>query len=268
MDNAVLEWAKIVVAAIGGGFVVKLLDIGYLELRRRDEKQKSATKFVDQHLDPLLKAADEFVGKLHSLGKEDFRPLADVSDGDPFSHAEFGSTVYLIARFWAQIEILRQQALYVSISEDPRGRWLQQFLDCLESRGVRLIDRISQRAIGETLIADSGAITVRYIEFIKSLETSDTSRWFAPLTALLRKATHTTERQQLLQYAIVVHAMIDALDPGRSVTRNRPAIPGKLSKRTWRDLKYRVFGTYLTFVVDAEKYIGRPKIRAADTRGH
>jgi hypothetical protein len=209
MANGLIEWAKVLAAAIGGGFVVKLLDIAYLEFRRRDEKRQIATKFVDQHLDPLLKAADELAGKLLSLGKEDFQSLADIPDVDPFSHSDFGSTTYLIARLWAQIEILRQQALYVSISEDQRGRWLQQFLDCMESRGVRLIDRISQRAVGETLILDSGAATVRYIDFIKSVETSDTSRWLTPLATLLRKATHTTERQQLLRYTAVIHAMID-----------------------------------------------------------
>ena len=179
-------------------------------------------------------------------------------------HPQRSLQPYLIARLSAQIEILRQQALYVSISEDQRGRWLQQFLVCMESRGVRLIDRISQLAVGETLIADLGTVTIRYIDFIKSVETSDTSRWLTRLVTLLRKATHTTERQHLLQYAVVIHAMIDTLDPSHSVTRDRPAVPGKLTKQTWRNLKYRVFGTYLAFVADVEKYIGRPKSWAAD----
>lgn len=265
--NELLEWAKLVVAGISGGAVVKFVDIAYLEIRRRADGRRSSSSFVDQHLDPLLKAADELVGKLLSLGKEDFKTFDEVDAAGPFSHADFGSTAYLIARFWAQIEILRQQALYVSISEDQRGRWLQAFLDCLESRGVRLIDRISQRAVGETLMADSGLATVRYIDFIKSLEAADTARWLEPLAELLVKAPHTTERQQLLQYSVVVHAMIDTLDPGHSVTRDRPAIPNKLSKQTWRALKYRVFGTYLTFVAHPEKYIGRPKKRAAGKVG-
>jgi hypothetical protein len=129
----------------------------------------------------------------------------------------------------------------------------------MESRGVRLIDRMSQRAVGETLIANSGVTTVRYIDFIKSVETTDTSHWLMPLARLLRKATHTTERQQLLLYAAVVHAMIDTLDRGHSVTRDRPAIPGKLTKQTWRDLRYRVFGAYRTFVTDAEKIYRPPE---------
>lgn len=260
--DELLEWSKVFVAAIGGGFVVKLLDIAYLEFRRRGDKRQSSSSFVDQHLDPLLKAADELVGKLHSLGREDFKSFSELDDKAPYFHSDFGGTTYLIARFWAQIEILRQQALYVSISADERGRWLQAFLDCLESRGVRLLDRISQRAVGETLLGESGTAAVRYIEFVKALESPDTARWLEPLANLLMNATHTTERQQLLQYGVVVHAMIDTLDPAHSVTRDRPAIPNKLSKQTWRDLNYRVFRTYLTFVRSREKYIGRPKTRA------
>ncbi|MFI4973438.1 MAG: hypothetical protein ACHP84_02740 [Caulobacterales bacterium] len=264
-DPELLDWTKVFFAAIGGGFVVKLLDIAYLELRRRADRQQSAKAFVDQHLDPLLKAADEVVGKVLSLAKEDFTSLGDAPEEEPFSHSDFGSTAYLIAKFWAQIEILRQQALYVSISEDRRGRWLQAFLDCMESRGVRLIDRISQRAVGETLIAAPGVVALRYVDFIRSLENTDTARWLAPLVAVLTNATHRTERQRLLQYAIVMHAMLDTLDPKHSVTRNRPAVPGKISKQTWRDLKYRVFGTYLKFVPSPEKYIGYPRIRTPDT---
>ena len=263
IDYSLIDWLKLFIAGISGGGAVKAADIIYLELRRSADRKQTATKFVDQHLDPLLKAADELVGKLNSLGKEDFRTFSELPS-DPLEHPDFGSTAYLIARFWAQVELLRQQALYVSISEDRRGRWLQSFLDCMESRGVRLIDRISQRAVGETLITSSGNGTVRYIEFIKSIENPDTARWLAPLCSVLVKAAHTTERQRLLQYGVVVHAMIDQLDKDHSVTRDRPAIPRKLSKRTWRDLNYRVFGTYLKFVEQPEKYIGRPTDRAAN----
>jgi hypothetical protein len=257
--SELIEWAKVIVAAIGGGTVVKLLDIAYQEFRRQGDKRQSSTSFIDQHLDPLLKAADELVGKLHSLGREDFRSFAEADRDSPFAHADVGSSIYLLARFWAQVEILRQQALYVSISAEERGRWLQAFLDCLESRGVRLVDRISQRAIAETMIASSGTATIRYIDFVQSLDSEGKARWLAPLTNLLAKATHTTERQLLLQYGAVIHAMIDTLDADHLVTRERPAIPNKLSKQTWRALNYRVFRRYLTFVKFPEKYIGRPK---------
>ncbi len=262
--DQVLEWTKVVVGGIGGGFVVKMLDIWYLEIRRRREKQQAASSFVDQHLDPLLKAADELVGKLLSLGREDFQSFADVGRLPFYRHADMGSTVYLFGRFWAQIEILRQQALYVSISAEARGRHLQAFLDCLESRKVRLIDRISQRAVGETLLDTSGVRTIRYIEFARALDESDAARWLEPLANLLMRSNYTAARQQILQYCVVVHAMIDTLDPTHAVTKERPAIPNKLSKQTWRDLNYRVFRNYLGFVAEYQKYLGGPKTRKAN----
>ena len=262
-----IGWAKVIVAALGSGFVLKILDIFYQEIRRYYDNLHSTSSFINQHLDPLLKAADELVGKLLSLGREDFKTFSGVDVETPYVHPDFVSTSFLFAMFWAQIEILRQQALYVSISAEERGRQLQKFLDCLESRKVRLIDRISQRAIGETLLAESGTATIPYIEFAETLLDSDyedlpdTPYWLLPLEAILKKATHTTERQQLLKYGVIVHAMIDTLDPDHSVTKARSPIPNKLSIRTWRDLNYRVFGPYLGFVKDREKYIGRPRRR-------
>ncbi len=261
-----LQWVQVIAGGMSGGFVVKLAEIVYQEIRRRGDKRQSSSRFIDEHLDPLLKAADELVGKLHSLGREDFRSFADVDGNAIYRHADLGSTAYLFGRFWAQIEILRQQALYVSISADERGRQLQAFLSCLESRRVRLIDRIAQRAVGETLLAESGVGTIHYIQFARMLDDPDTAQWLQPLANLFMKSTHTTERQQILQYCVVVRAMIDTLDPKHLVTRERPQISNKLSKQTWRDLNYRVFRTYLSFVPAHEKYIGRPKIRAEKIR--
>jgi hypothetical protein len=70
---------------------------------------------------------------------------------------------------------------------------------------------------------------------------------------------HTAQRQKLLQYGLVLHALIDTLDGQHVVTRNRPGLPGKLSRQTWRDLNYRVFRVYLPFVTDRRKYLGLPR---------
>jgi hypothetical protein len=87
-----------------------------------------------------------------------------------------------------------------------------------------------------------------------------------PLATFLSRTEHTTERQRLLQYGIVVHAMIDLLDPTHSITRARPSMPNKLTTKSWRALNYRVFGVYLTFVKDRQKYIGPPR-RRPETKG-
>ncbi|HEX7072470.1 MAG TPA: hypothetical protein VF226_00360 [Hyphomicrobiaceae bacterium] len=66
----IYDWLKLLGAAVGGGVTVKVLDILYQEFRRRSDSSASAKRFVDQHLDPLLKAADEVAGKLRSLAPE------------------------------------------------------------------------------------------------------------------------------------------------------------------------------------------------------
>jgi hypothetical protein len=87
-----------------------------------------------------------------------------------------------------------------------------------------------------------------------------------PLARFLSRTQHTTERQRLLQYGTVVHALIDTLDPEHLVTRNRPSMANKLSKRSWAALNYRVFRVYLEFVRNRQRYIKPPK-RAARTGG-
>ena len=69
-------------AGLLGALLVKVLEIGYQELRRRSERRRVAQRFVDEHLDPVLKAADELVGKLRSLAMADFKTLR----GRRFSH--------------------------------------------------------------------------------------------------------------------------------------------------------------------------------------
>ena len=261
----IYEWLKLLLAAFGGGLIVKILDILYQEFRRRSERSESAKRFVDAHLDPLLKAADELVGKLRSLASEDFKSLHNVDPGtDRIENRDFSSLIFLIAKLWANIEIIRREGLSVSIVKDVRGQRLQNFMDCIESRGVRVADRASQRAAGELMLTrrNDGATleTLLFIEFVRLIESDhEAQRWLLPLTRTLSRTRHTSERQQLLRYGIVIHAMIDTLDPDHEVTRARPSFPNKLSKKSWRDLKYRVFGQYLKFVPESGKYLGPPK---------
>jgi len=86
-------------------------------------------------------------------------------------------------------------------------------------------------------------------------------RWLQPLLQVMSHTRNGETRQKILQYAVVVHALIDTLDKGHLVTKNRPATPNKLNAKSWKDLNYRVFGVYLTFVAKRDKYIGPPKRR-------
>lgn len=174
---------------------------------------------------------------------------------------ELGGTIFLFAKFWAQVEIIKREGLSVAISQDERGRHLESFLDCLESTRVRLIDRTAQRALGETILEQQGGKlqTIAYIEFVRRAPEPQIDRWLEPMRLILVRAWHTSHRQKLLQYGAVLHALIDTLDEKHLVTRERPGLPNTLSRQTWRDLNYRVFGLYLKFVQDSRKYLGPPR---------
>lgn len=259
------SWIQLLTAALGGGVTVKALDIVYQEFRHRAERTQSVEQFVDEHLDPLLKATDELVGKLRASAENDFRQLRDLElDSETLNSPDFASLLFLFGRFWGRVEIFRREGLSVALGQDVRGKHLQNFLDCLESRRVRIVDRISQRAVGETMVErhDGRLDSVPYVEFVRAFENDDAvRRWILPLARVLWRTGHTHERQRLLQYGVVLHALIDTLDPEHLVTRERPSYPNKLTRRSWRDLKYRVFGRYLPFVRNAEKYLGPPKKR-------
>ncbi len=258
-----IGWFQLLTAALGGGFIVKALDIVYQEFRHRSERTSSIQRFVDEHLDPLLKAADELVGKLRSLAEHDFKELRNLKlDAEKLQSSDLSGFLFLFARFWAQIEILRRQGLSIAMGKDDRGKQVQNFLSCLESQRVRIVDRIAQRAVGEVMVErQQGTLdTVSFVDFVKAYETSvDMRRWIRPLITILVRTHHTYERQQLLQYGVVIHAFVDTLDSKHFVTRDRPSYPNKLTRRSWRDLKYRVFGRYLSFVADTAKYLGPPK---------
>jgi hypothetical protein len=257
------SWFQLLTAALGGGVTVKVLDILYQEFRHRSEHSQTAKRFVDNHLDPLLKAADELVGKLRSLAESDFEDLHDIDAGaETLEAPHFSSLLFLFGRFWARMEIIRQEGLSVAMSQDKRGKQLQNFLDCLESRRVRVVDRISQRAVGEVLLArQNGNLgTIGFIEFVKIYESdAQTRRWMTSLVRVLSRTRHTRDRQRLLQYGAVVHALVDTLDPKHLVTRDRPSYPNKLTRRSRNDLKFRVFDLYLPFVRTSRKYLGPPK---------
>jgi hypothetical protein len=252
-------WLALLAAALGGGATVKFIDIVYDQLNRWRDRREVDAKAVDRNLESLLRATDELVGKLRSLGEQDFLPLRD-REHDGLASEGFASVVYLFVQFWSEVEIVRQRGLSVDVARSKRGRQTQSFFRCLESRKLRLIDRISQRAIGESALVDGR--TMNFVEYIRHYDDDPyTRRWAQPLIDILSKTKDTEARQVILQYLVVLHAMIDTLDPKHLVTRERPGIPNKLSAKSWKDLNYRVFKLYLPDLKQRHKYIGPPKRR-------
>ena len=258
------DWPwEILGAGFLGALIVKLLDYVYHEIRMSSERRRTARRFVNENLDPVLNAADELVGKLRSLAVRDFKTLRRTHSSSERYH-DFVDVLYLFAKLWANLEIFRDSGHTISVVRDKRGKTLMQFIDCMESRRMRIVRRSSQRAVAElALIQEDGRYnTIQFIDFVQRLEEDNQAkRWILPLTRVLDRMEHSATRQQLLRYGVVIHAMIDTLDPNHEVSRDRPSYPHKLSKKSWVDLKYRVFGVYLKFVENSKKYLGPPKRR-------
>lgn len=253
------SWLALLAAALGGGATVKFIEIVYDQFRRWTDRREGDAKVVDRNLEPLLRAADELVGKLRSLGEQDFVPLRNLQH-DGLEDEGFASVVYLFVQFWSEVEIVRSRGLSVDVARSKRGRQTQSFFRCLESRKLRLIDRISQRAIGESALI--AARTMNFVEYVQHFDSDPYARrWAKPLINVLSQTWDTESRQLILQYLVVLHVMIDTLDPKHLVTRDRPGIPNKLSSKSWKDLNYRVFKIYLPELSDRSKYIGPPKRR-------
>jgi hypothetical protein len=246
------------IAALGGGGTVKLADIAYQEYRDWASRRSSSTQNIDQILEPLLKSADELVGKLRSLAEQDFTPIhdADVSNLDDPGLA---SLVYLFVQFWSQVEIARFRGMSTSVARSKRGKWTQNFLTCLESRRVRLIDRISQRALGEAVLTDG-----RTMNLLSSSGATIATRISALASAPLRCSSSIKKHAGASAPSPICGSASRAdrhIGQHHLVTKDRPATPNKLNNKSWKDLNYRVFGVYLKFVANRPKYIGPPKRR-------
>lgn len=255
-----MSWLDLLVAAFGGGLVVKLLDYLYQEYRRKSEAKKSAKDLINRHIDPILKSADELASKIRSLAQSDFSKLIRVpvpKDSEFDSWIPYLSIIYLFAQFWSRIQILRLESIFVNLSTDKRGKKLLAFFRALESTRTRLVERAWQRGMGEALLdhTTSGFHTITYIEFVNRFLTQNgIQKWFKPLVSVLSRMNHTRERQRLLTYGIIIHALIDTLDTTHQVTRDRPGWPNKLTIKNKRSLRNRVFRIYLPFVTSPERY--------------
>ena len=248
-------------ALITGGGLLKLFQWIWPELKSWWSGRRSALALLDQRLDPLLKAAEELVGKLRHLAVSDFKEVIGLDNSAAAEQEDLVVITYnsyLIAQFWAQMQILRVEGAYGKLARTKKGKRLLQFIRSLEARHIRQIDRARQRGIGECIVDEESARPKSYYQFYESYCRDQRVRaWFHPLVEALVNAQHTTVRQELLVYGALVHAMVDTLDPKHIVTRDTPGWPNKLTKKSRRELRHRIFDFYLRFVKDPEKYCGK-----------
>jgi len=256
-----VSWFELASAAFTGGIVVKLLDIIYSEYKRRTAKSSSAKELVSRHMDPILKSADELLGKLLSLAKEDFQPLYEndskgltVRSGE----VQVGYVVYLFAHFWSRLAILRRESVSEHLVSQKEGRTLLQFIATLEARRNRIVNRALQRGIGDSIVEErEGSLRSKtFYNFFEEYSKPDSSirQWVEPLRMILIGTSQKAMRQKVLFYGAIVHVFVDTLDSEHKYIRDRVSYPNKLNEAKRRDLRYRIFGEYLPMVRNSEKY--------------
>jgi hypothetical protein len=273
------SWWKVALTVLGagfsGGFGVKVMDYGYQEFQRSRDRRVSAQEVVEKHLDPILKAGEDLVGELRSLALHDFVEFKHVSDDESerFESVDLTNLLFLFGQFWSRIQILRREATYASIGRDAMGSSLKSFLDALESRNVRLLERPLQRGIGDSLIRSQGEqlYCMSYYEFVN--DSSSLRKWFNPLAQIISESANprakqktyqnlpihapvVPSRQLLLRYGAIVHAMLDTLDAKHVLMPNLQGWPNKLTIQTRKSLARQVFPVRLAFVKNTEKYVG------------
>jgi hypothetical protein len=258
---------NLLISAVLGAVGVKFLDHLFSRLARRTEETESARALLGRHLDPILKAADELVGKLRSLAETDFGDFRHPPSKSKVEVTEIRrhAALHLFAQLWARIQLLRIESASVALGSRRSGAQLLNFLYALESLRVRVLDRAWQRAAGEASISriDGVPRPLTLEEFVKRSETDpEYQRWISPLAKILDKTDKAENRQRLLVYGVVLHALIDTLDPKHVVTRRRRPWPHKLTETSRSELEERVFRAYLSFVRKPHQYT-RPETKSA-----
>ena len=241
-------------AALWAGF--KFL---YPDLIRPINSRIAAKKSFYEHLDPILKAASELYGKLESLAKEDFSTFINVANSissNPEHNRKY--VFYLFAQFWAQLEYLRLVSQYTSISKVKKGKELLRFIETIESRKFRILDRSIQRIIGECLITgnDQKFRIMTLKDFLNELDqpNSNLTKWIAHLEVALSKVNGQEERQLFLRFGVIVNALIDHFDSKHTTVRKRDIYKNKLSTRSNLLLRNNLFNHYLPFISNKSRY--------------
>lgn len=252
-------YIKTIITAITGGAIWEGLKFLYPEVKRYFETKREARKIFYKNLDPILKAASELYGKLESLAKEDFSSFINPSNSnssDPIHNQKY--VCYLFAQFWGQIEYLRLESQYTDLSKVKNGKHLLRFIETIESRKYRILDRSMQRIIGETLIKEQGQ-RFRIMSLKEYMEVLDTpgsklSQWFKHLNDALLAVNDREQRQLVLRFGIIIAALIDHFDPKYQTVRRREIYINKLSKKSKRLIKTNLTNHYLSFLSEKKRY--------------
>jgi len=253
------EYVKVILSIISGGILWEGFKFFYPDIKRIFGYRINAKNTLYENLDPILKSSSELLGKLESLAKEDFATFINRSNSNSINpeHNKI-YIVYLFAQFWAQLEYLRLESRYNSLAKIKKGKELLFFIDTIESRKFRILDRSIQRIIGESLIINKNqkfkvmTLSEFMIEYVK--DNSVIALWGKKLEEILQSVGDKKKRQTILRFGVIVNMLINHFDPKHKSVRKRVVYKNKLSQKSKRIIKNSLLGHYLKFIKSKEDY--------------
>jgi hypothetical protein len=246
------------ITLISGSAIWEGFKFVYPDIKRYFQSRIEAKKILYQNVDPIIKSASELYGKVLSLAKEDFATYLNKANSnsiDPEHNKKY--ILYLFSQFFAQIEFIRLQSQYVTLSKIKKGRELLKFIETIESRKYRIVDRSIQRIIGECLILnkDQKFKVMTLQEFLSQIEQVSTplNKWITPLEDKLNLVGKQDSRQTILKFGIIVEALINHFDPDHKTIRKRPIYVNKLSPKSRGTIKENLCVYYLPFISNKQR---------------
>ena len=258
-----VDWIPLLTAlGIGtmlGGVAVE----GFKALLARAASQREVSRLVSVHVAPILRSCEELVSRINLLAKTDFAVFKPHDEGYEESlhdSVDRLSLYYCLGNFWAQLEILRRESTFARLSENARGYKLVRFINFLESKGVKLLDRDLQRCLAEQMLGatSDGRLHCRsLVDFVAGMRDSGPiARWFDALAPPANgRRDRRRWRDRIQTYGIVLIALAEQLDPKHSLTRPHNVHWNKL-KMSSRHFLARAMPIKLEFVKSHERYHG------------
>lgn len=247
-----------ILTLLTGGVLWEAFKFFYPEVKNYFNQRKEARLILYNNLDLAIKSADELYGKIDSLAKEDFATFINTkhsNSNDP-EHSQL-FICYLFAQFWASLERIRHFSNYTSIARLKKGEKLLQFIQTIESRKFRLLDRSKQRIIAEGMLSFTGE-TFKILplkSFLEILNNDEAfSKWIYELKDCLLNSRKIAIRQRVLVFGVIAAMFLDHFDKKHKVGRRRDIYKNKLRTESKKTIKHVLIKNYLPFIKKWNRY--------------
>jgi len=143
------------------------------------------------------------------------------------------------------------------LSSIKKGRDLLRFIEVIESRKFRIVDRSIQRIIGESMIVDSNNVykILPMKDFFYLIETDKIfTNWIIELDKIISSVDNKGTRQRVLVFGVIVASFIDHFDSKNQIVRRRGIYKNKLSPKSKKLIQFQLIEHYLFFLKDKKQY--------------